>query len=293
MNRFAFVILNYMTKSETEKCVESIINVCKKYEYMIYIVDNNSPDKSGESLKNEYNKNKKIEVILCNENLGFANGNNVGFVKAKNEFNADFIILCNSDTVILSNNFCKQIENKYASDTFAVMGPKEILPDGTCYPLNNNYPTIESTQKNIKIIKKKLRANNNYLYAKYYNFTLKLKSLIKKHIKNNTISNKLNPDVEYKNLVLHGFFLIFSKIYIDKFDGLDNRTYFYGEEDLLSIRLKKENMISLYFPSIEVLHNKNSATIARNKDLKNRNNFIYSNQLKSFKILLDELKSSK
>ena len=180
MKKIAFVILNYLTADETEKCIESIMNNCKDYDYKIYIIDNCSPDNSGIYLKNKYIAFSNVETIICERNLGFANGNNVGFNKAKYEYKADFIVLCNSDTEILTSNFCSDIINKYSIEKFAVMGPKELLPDGSYYPLNDNYPTIKSVKKNIEYYKRELRANNDFIFNFFYSFYKPLKKICSK-----------------------------------------------------------------------------------------------------------------
>lgn len=293
MKKFAFIILNYLTPTETVKCVESIEKNCKECQYKIYIVDNCSPDSSGEYLKKKYENCDSIEIFLCDKNLGFAKGNNVGFKKAKYEYNADFIILCNSDTIILNDDFCQTIVKKYEIDKYAVLGPKEILPNGKNYPLNDEFPTVESTKRKIKILKKKLLANENIFFSIYYNALNLAKKIIKKIIRkkqtNNT--NKLDVNTEYKNIILHGFFLVFSNEYIKRFDGLDERTFFYGEEDLLAIRLKREGLLSIYYPEIEILHNKNSATNAKTKNKREKNIFVYKNQIQSLNIVIDVLNS--
>ena len=103
----------------------------------------------------------------------------------------------------------------------------------------------------------------------------------------------VNPHKEYKNIVLHGEFLIFSKIYIEKFDGLDNRTFLYEEETLLFIRLLKNNLINIYDPSIEILHKRNGATNAVTKTNRRKEKFIAKNELKSLKVVLKELNENK
>lgn len=293
MKKFAFVILNYLTYLETERCVESIRLIGKNQDYKIIVVDNCSPNKSGELLKTKYENDEDIDVVLLDDNIGFARGNNVGFLKAKNEYNADFILLCNNDTVIKTPNFCEKLIEKYRNDPFAVLGPKEILPNGSNYPLNNKYPTLESVEQKIKNYKQKLRARENFLFGIYYKFKKtinNLRQVIIKIFKKSKPVEKLDFNQEYKNLILHGFFLVFSRDYIDKFDGLDDRTYFYGEEDLLAIRLKENNMTSIYYPTLEVFHNHNSATNARSKNKKEKDIFVYENMIKSLEIIKDELK---
>lgn len=78
MSKFSFVILHYNTIEDTRACVSSIENKCKNSEYHIYVVDNTSPNKSGGELAKTFSQKDKITVILSEENLGFAKGNNLG-----------------------------------------------------------------------------------------------------------------------------------------------------------------------------------------------------------------------
>ena len=58
-NLTSIIILNYNGKLFLKNCIESIIkNTPEKYE--IIIVDNNSPDKSGKLLLDEYKECKFI-----------------------------------------------------------------------------------------------------------------------------------------------------------------------------------------------------------------------------------------
>ena len=82
---FAFVILHYMTKQETIDCVASILEKTKAepMKVSIVIVDNASANGTGRELQQLYQGAENIYVILNPENLGFAQGNNVGFEFAK------------------------------------------------------------------------------------------------------------------------------------------------------------------------------------------------------------------
>ena len=88
-----FVIMHYITINETINCVDSIIaNInCEK---KIIIVDNNSPNNSGSTLKEKYRMQNQCIVIKSNHNSGFAIGNNIGYKYAKENFNPAFIVLC-------------------------------------------------------------------------------------------------------------------------------------------------------------------------------------------------------
>ena len=81
-DRFGFVILNYRTMDETMDCVKSIDEHIRE-AHEIVIVDNASPDGSGEKLRQVYDGRGDIKVIINADNLGYACGNNAGIKQAR------------------------------------------------------------------------------------------------------------------------------------------------------------------------------------------------------------------
>ncbi|HEM5053539.1 TPA: glycosyltransferase, partial [Streptococcus suis] len=81
-----FIILHYMVKEETIKCVESILER-EMDNIQIIIVDNLSPNNSGQELFEYYKGNDIVDVLLNDENAGFASGNNVGYSYTKEKYN--------------------------------------------------------------------------------------------------------------------------------------------------------------------------------------------------------------
>lgn len=291
MKRFAFVILHYYTIEDTKKCVESILEKCNNV--YIVIVDNASPNNTGKELEKLYKTNNKIKVILSKENLGFAKGNNIGFKYAKEKLNADFIIMCNNDTYLLQDDFLNLIEEEYKISKFAVLGPKILLP-------NNKINTVQINMQSLKSLKKQ-QLNTRINYITNYLYINKLYLIIKKHLKSILLKFKIKKEKRiendvnkrYENIILHGSFLIFSQKYIEKFDGLDSRTFLYREEELLYIRLKENNLINIYNPNIIIFHNEDSSTNAITKNNRKKELFVCRNQIKSTKILINEMKKTK
>ncbi len=122
MKKVAVIILNYKTKNLTLACLRSV----KDSHYLniqIIVVDNNSQDNLGESLKDD----KNVLFIQNSENLGYSGANNVGINKAL-ENKADFIFLLNSDTTIKSSCIDSLIR---ASEDQAVgiLAPKILFSD--------------------------------------------------------------------------------------------------------------------------------------------------------------------
>ena len=68
----AFLILHYNVVQETINCVNSIVDNIDSNNYNIVIVDNGSPNKSGDTLLEHFKNNSKVHVIINDTNLGFA-----------------------------------------------------------------------------------------------------------------------------------------------------------------------------------------------------------------------------
>ena len=96
-----------------------------------------------------------------------------------------------------------------------------------------------------------------------------------------------------ENIVLHGCFLIFSPEYVSRFDGLDDRTFLYKEEQLLYLRILRNKLKTVYNPELIILHNESSATRTTNSKKRKRNILTCKNQIKSSKIVLSEIRKEK
>lgn len=292
-HRYAFLILHYYTIEDTNKCIESIFKNCKNEDINIIIVDNASPNKTGEVLKKKYQLNDKIHVILNKKNLGFANGNNLGFEYAKTKLKPDFIIMCNNDTYLIQENFIDLVEREYEKSKFAVLGPLILLPNNKINPIIEKLPNVKELKK--QLLDFRIDIITNYIYInKLYKAIRRFlkKTLIKFRLKK-PIKLESNSNLRREDVVLHGSFLIFSQKYINKFDGIDTRTFLYREEELLALRLKDNNLKSVYNPEIKIFHNEDGATNAINKSNRNKEIFVCKNQIKSTKILLLEMEKKK
>ena len=289
MIKIAFLILHYNTIEDTIKCINSI----KKYEEdsEIVIVDNSSPNNSGKELEEKYKNDSKVKVILSEKNLGFAKGNNLGFEYIKQNMDVEFIAMINNDTYLLDYNFSNIVEKEYNRSKFAVMGPKILLPNNKVNPIQKKM--ITKRQLKNKLIRMKVMYYCNFFGIEIlYNY---LKKFLFKVIHKDKIGLEKNysndVDERQENVVLHGAFLIFSRQYIDKFDGLDDRTFMYMEEKILFNRLQKNNLKSVYNPDLVIFHNEDSSTNSVLKNKRKKNMFIYKNAYNSGKILYKELEN--
>lgn len=285
MKLIYFVILHYLAIDETINCISSIKKLNAENSIIkIVVVDNCSPNGSGDELIKKYDEDKNVHVIVNESNLGFARGNNVGYIYAKNN-NADYIILINNDTLIKDSDFCNKILDLYNEKNFAVLGPDILsMKDGIhqnpmmCYKL---------TKKNVR---KRICKTKLLLLLSYLGFS----SILNKVKKQNKIYNK-NYQQEYfvddnYSYILHGSCLIFSKNYINEFDGLNPDTFMYYEEHILAYECLTRNLKMIYSPLIQIEHYRNVSTNKNNSNIRKKNIFVFSNTIKSLKVLLARIK---
>lgn len=279
MKKFSFVILNYNTYDETVDCIDYLKKLKNQNQISIIVVDNNSPDGSGEKIEKYYENDNQVIVLFSKKNVGFSRGNNIGFQYAKNNQYADFIILCNSDTEILTTDFCDKVEKDYEKYNFALLGPKIILSDKSLQGfIVNGIPTKKDIYKIL------ISVNLNYIKSL---FNINNENKPNNSGKKNSQIDSINNVVEGKTL--SGCFYVFSREYIDIFDGLDDRTFMYGEEILLAVIMNRYNLKSIYDPNIVINHLVGASVSNERGSMLKKKKFLAENVNKSMKFALKEI----
>jgi GT2 family glycosyltransferase len=279
---FSFLILHYQTEKDTNDCVNSILRNIDYDNYNIVIVDNGSPNKSGYKLQKDYKNNRKINILVNDKNLGFAKGNNLGFKYIKENYNSDFIVMINNDTIIEDKNFLKNIKENYNKKRFDILGPKIIsLVD------NQNQNPVKVNFNNIKQVRKQINKTKVILFLEYIYVKKPIKNLFK------IIKRKKHENNKTLNAMLHGSCLVFSKDYIKKYGGLYDKTFMYNEEDILYFIAKRDNLTMRYTNEAIIYHKEDSATNSVMKKERKKRIFIYKNSIKSLKELYKLMKESK
>jgi hypothetical protein len=105
------IVLNWNGHQDTIECIHSIRKT-NYPRYEIVIVDNGSTDGSEEILRHAF---PDIKLIQTGENLGFAEGNNVGIRYALKN-GADYTVILNNDTAV-DEGFTTELVNAAKSDS--------------------------------------------------------------------------------------------------------------------------------------------------------------------------------
>ncbi len=128
----SIIIVSFNTKKLLDDCVTSIVRSLKQSEltWEIVVVDNGSTDGTREMLKKKF---ASVKTILNGENVGFGKANNQGIKAA----NGEYILLLNSDTVVLNNAIGKLVSFGRQHPN-AFIGPKLLnadrSPQSSCGP---------------------------------------------------------------------------------------------------------------------------------------------------------------
>lgn len=294
----AFLILNYETYWETFNCVKSIFetigeNSVEEGTCQIVIIDNGSKNDSLQKIRAEYKDVSGIHIIENKINMGFAKGNNSGFLYAKESIRPNFMCLINSDIVMTDKNFINKLVNGYAKNKFDVAGPNVALPNGTCLnPMRSTLIDVKSANEAIHNLTFRLRLCNLHIEL-FYAIFLRIKAKLgnNQNTPNNSgYSRQLDLNLGEQ---IHGCFIIFAKSYIDRFDGLYNKTFLYGEEALLRMRCLRTNMSMWYLSDLFALHNESQTEKFIGGNIAERHRRRHKNMLNSIKIIRNYLEDER
>lgn len=279
-----FVILNYNSYQDTINCIKKL--QCLEGKKKILVVDNNSLKKK----EIEKLKKQNIDLLLLNKNYGYAQGNNKGCQYLINKYSKELEYICvlNSDVIIEDKFFVQKIEKDYEKYHYDILGTR-ILPEESesCNP----FPVFDSLEKvewQIKYLKKLRFIYKNKILRQMLKQYIKLKhKLLKSHVKKVT-----NGDTLQKNVALHGCLMVFSKKYYSRFNEIFYpETFLFHEEEFIYYRVKKNNLITIYDPKIEIIHLEGQSLNQTIKDDYQKKIFKINEQLKSLQKLIEVMKN--
>lgn len=248
------VILNYRTYELTLDLIKKLQNLSYA-NYDVMVIDNCSPNESASVL--EEKKDELGFIFYANKiNAGYAAGNNIG-IRYAYENGYDYTWILNNDVIILSQNVLLHVVDTIQKFTdVAIVGPKIITSNNSiCAPYCRR-PTFKSLTYGII-------AERNY--RRRYNDT---------------------PRKVYR---VYGCCMLLDTKKIHEVNYMDERTFLYGEEDILAERLLKKGYVAYYDPAVCVKHNESSTTktVTINKqkqiiETRDKSRKLYLNEYRSF-----------
>ena len=290
--KIAFVILNYNTYEETKECILSIEDKLDTKDYRIVIVDNCSRDGSVGKIAEFIKGKNQIELIENSENIGFAKGNNVGITYVNQNYNPEYVVVCNSDTELIQRNLVARLDTEYQKSGFALLGPL-VLMGNNRYDLSPmTMPTDEQVKQKIKELKKSEALFKTHMYYPY-----RAANYLKRRICHKSawsvVSGQNIDFCKYQmNLPISGCFMVFSRKAFDYIDGFDERTFLFYEDYILYLKLQKLGLTVVYEPQIMVYHRGEAAFGSFLKTRRREMLFKIKHQKRSAEILLSTIEEN-
>lgn len=238
MESISIVILNYMNWKDTIECVESLY-LQKNQNFKIIIVDNNSPNESFEKLSMLYKNSKNIHLLKSMDNVGYAQGNNIGIRYSLDHLNIFKVLVVNNDTIFTDDNYIDYLARLDYDETIGAIGSKIIGSDG----MNQN--PVYADVKLLTVLKSVFGSHLRFFG-------------VSKFLKNKNRLKKLNKHRD--KFILHGSSMFFTENYLRKAKGFYPETFLFYEENILAIVFKKLGLKMIYDDSIFIYHKEDQST---------------------------------
>ena len=122
--RVSVIIVTYGSSKEIPECLESLLKQSTSLE--VFLVDNASPDNTGQMISAYAAEYGNVHAILNTENVGLAAGNNTPLGKCQGEY----LLMLNPDTFFRDNSLEHMVDFLDRNPDVGVVGPKNVYPDG-------------------------------------------------------------------------------------------------------------------------------------------------------------------
>lgn len=274
----AFVILHYRAAEMTRTCVERIQAL--DGDNYIVIVDNASPNGTGELLAGEYAGEDNITVLLNQENAGFARGNNLGIRWVCEHLEADYVVVLNNDVEILQKDFAVRIGAIYEENPFDVLGPDIVSVFSGIHqsPKSLHGCTLESVRKKRANVKR----SSNPILLLLSSGEKNSPAIWRRKQRRERAKQQIDSSVSAEGVVLHGSCVIFAKRYLNTHpEPFYPKTYMYYEMEILEWMCRQEGSVIRYDSSISVLHYQYVASKQEFKSIVRRSKFVIECLLES------------
>ncbi|MHC4083588.1 MAG: glycosyltransferase family 2 protein [Planctomycetota bacterium] len=235
----SIIIVSWNTRDILYGCLKSIIEQEKEIDYEVIVIDNSSKDGSAKMVKKNF---PSVILIENSKNHGFAAANNKGIAITKGRY----VLLLNSDTIILNDAISKTVSFADNNPDAAVVGCKVLNEDGSLQPTCFMFPSVL-----------------NMLLSSTYMYKLFPKS---RFFGREEIGWWDRDTVREVNVVT-GCFMLVRREAIDTVGVMDERFFMYGEETDWCYRFKQAGWKMIFTPDAEIIHLGGRSTVQKSADM--------------------------
>lgn len=220
------VIVNWNTREILRDCLRSVYQNAGLLDFDVIVVDNASSDGSVEMIQTEFDK---VQLIANSDNRGFATANNQGIAVATGRY----VLLLNSDTIVLDGALVKSVAFADAHPDAAVVGCRVLNRDLSMQPTCFMYPSVL----------------NLAIAVPYLNRLFPRNRVFGREAMTWWDRDDVR-DVE----VVTGCFMLVRREALDRVGPMDADYFMYGEETDWCWRFRRAGWRLMFTPSGEIIH---------------------------------------
>ncbi len=222
----SIIIVSWNTRDILQDCLKSISEQAGDIDYETIVVDNASADGSAEMVREKF---PSVILIENSSNCGFAAANNQAMRIAKGRY----ILLLNSDTLILDRAIEKTISFADAHPEVAVTGCRVLNSDKSLQPTCFMFPSILN-----------MVLSSSYLYKLFPG---------SKFFGRERMTWWDRSDTREVDVVT-GCFILVRPQAIEQVGMMDEQFFVYGEETDWCYRFKQSGWKVIFTPEAEIIH---------------------------------------
>ena len=222
----SLIIVSWNTRDVLRNCLRSVYEQAVQIVFEVIVIDNASSDGSSEMVRAEF---PQVVLIENRENHGFASANNQGIAIA----NGRYVLLLNSDTIVLDHAIDKTVQFADAHPEASVVGCRVLNADRTVQHTCFMFPSLLN-----------MVLSSTYLYKLFP--------------KNKFFGRERmlwwdRNDVRQVDVVT-GCFMLVRREVVEQVGLMDERFFVYGEETDWCYRFKQAGYKMVFMPHAEIVH---------------------------------------
>lgn len=132
----SIIIVSWNVRELLQNCLRSVLAETN-LTLQIIVVDSASTDGSPEMIAEQF---PQVELVACQENVGFPGGNNLGLARA----NGRYILLLNPDTTVHGDALSKMVSYLQQNPKVGVVAPQLLNEDGSVQSSRRRFPTLRT-----------------------------------------------------------------------------------------------------------------------------------------------------
>ncbi len=231
--QLSIIIVSYNTEELLTDCLDSVAKAAKDLETETFVIDNNSLDRTVETVKQKF---PWVKLIANPNNLGFSKANNLALKIAKGKY----ILVLNPDTVLEGDTLFKMLEFMDKNPEYSMATCKVELESGKLdLDARRRFPTPWRSFCHFSHLSKVFK--NITFFSEYY-------------------MDDIPQDQEHEIDACAGAFMFIRSSILKKVGFFDEDFFFYGEDLDLCYRFRQNGYKIVYTPITKIIHYKGASS---------------------------------